>query len=273
MKPIVVLYHDNCLDGFGAAWSAWKKFKSNATYRGVSYGFEPPEKLAGKEIYLLDFSFDEATLKRLERSARRLTVIDHHISAEKSVRSLANHVFNTRHSGAALAWRFFHPGRPLPRMLAHIEDVDLWRFKRARTREITTYLSAMDFNFTVWSKIARDLEDSKRRNDVVTRGKVALAYKNKLVEQLAQTADETVFEGFRAGVVNSPTLESEVGNSLVKKGFDIGIIWSKAKNRIHVSLRSSGDVDVAKIATRYGGGGHTSAAGFRVTELPWSTKL
>ncbi|MEJ2040639.1 MAG: DHHA1 domain-containing protein, partial [Desulfosarcinaceae bacterium] len=33
----------------------------------------------------------------------------------------------------------------------------------------------------------------------------------------------------------------------------------------HVSLRSDGSVDVAKIASSYGGGGHASAAGFSVT--------
>jgi phosphoesterase RecJ-like protein len=32
----------------------------------------------------------------------------------------------------------------------------------------------------------------------------------------------------------------------------------------HVSLRSDGDVDVAAIAAQYGGGGHTTAAGFNV---------
>lgn len=35
-------------------------------------------------------------------------------------------------------------------------------------------------------------------------------------------------------------------------------------NRYHVSLRSDSTVDVAKIATKFGGGGHTSAAGFQI---------
>jgi len=33
-----------------------------------------------------------------------------------------------------------------------------------------------------------------------------------------------------------------------------------------VSLRSVGDVDVAKICERYGGGGHAKAAGMKVKE-------
>jgi phosphoesterase RecJ-like protein len=35
-------------------------------------------------------------------------------------------------------------------------------------------------------------------------------------------------------------------------------------NRYHVSLRSDSTVDVAKIAAKFGGGGHTSAAGFKI---------
>ena len=35
-------------------------------------------------------------------------------------------------------------------------------------------------------------------------------------------------------------------------------------NRYHVSLRSDSTVDVAKIAKQFGGGGHTSAAGFQI---------
>lgn len=37
---------------------------------------------------------------------------------------------------------------------------------------------------------------------------------------------------------------------------------SQGRNAYHVSLRSDGSVDVARIATRFGGGGHASAAGF-----------
>jgi phosphoesterase RecJ-like protein len=46
-------------------------------------------------------------------------------------------------------------------------------------------------------------------------------------------------------------------------------------NRYHVSLRSDSSVDVAKIAAKFGGGGHTSAAGFQIesTLLALQTKI
>ncbi len=39
---------------------------------------------------------------------------------------------------------------------------------------------------------------------------------------------------------------------------------ARGKKQFHVSLRSDGAVDVAKIAARYGGGGHAGAAGFSI---------
>jgi phosphoesterase RecJ-like protein len=46
-------------------------------------------------------------------------------------------------------------------------------------------------------------------------------------------------------------------------------------NRYHVSLRSEGNVDVAKIASNFGGGGHASAAGFQIesTLVALKTKI
>jgi bifunctional oligoribonuclease and PAP phosphatase NrnA len=46
-------------------------------------------------------------------------------------------------------------------------------------------------------------------------------------------------------------------------------------NRYHVSLRSDSSVDVAKIAGKFGGGGHTSAAGFQIesTLVALKTKI
>jgi phosphoesterase RecJ-like protein len=46
-------------------------------------------------------------------------------------------------------------------------------------------------------------------------------------------------------------------------------------NRYHVSLRSEGSVDVAKIASKFGGGGHASAAGFQIesTLVALKTKI
>ena len=50
-------------------------------------------------------------------------------------------------------------------------------------------------------------------------------------------------------------------------------MWREEKDgSVHVSLRSDGAVDVSKIATQFGGGGHKTASGFyvkNISKLPW----
>ena len=57
MVKNIILYHKGCSDGFGAAWSAWKKFGSKAQYIAVKYDEEPPKNLSGKTVYILDFCY------------------------------------------------------------------------------------------------------------------------------------------------------------------------------------------------------------------------
>jgi phosphoesterase RecJ-like protein len=47
----------------------------------------------------------------------------------------------------------------------------------------------------------------------------------------------------------------------------------KIHNRFHVSLRSDGSVDVAAIASLFGGGGHSTAAGFNIESTLSDIKL
>src|SRR3990167_11323403 len=58
-KEIAVLYHGGCPDGFGGAYAAWKKFGDTAEYIPVKYGNTPPEGLAGREVYIVDFCYEK----------------------------------------------------------------------------------------------------------------------------------------------------------------------------------------------------------------------
>ena len=67
----LVIYHAECLDGFTAAWAA-----SLALGRGPDVEYFPAKRgssvrpdCAGKEVYILDFSYDRATLKRMHSEA------------------------------------------------------------------------------------------------------------------------------------------------------------------------------------------------------------
>ena len=128
-KLIVVIYHKRCPDGFGAAYAAWKKFGDTADYIPAGYGDEALPGLEGKEVYLVDFCYEiPGEMERLAKITKRFVTLDHHQSSKKLVEIAPEYVYDEKRSGASIAWAFFHPDTPLPRLIQHLEDGDLYRY-------------------------------------------------------------------------------------------------------------------------------------------------
>ncbi len=274
-KNIVILYHADCDDGFGSAWSAWKKFGAKADYIAVQHQEPPPKGLKNKEIYMIDFTYPLPIVKRLMKVNKRVTAIDHHKSAETETRATEQPLYALNHSGSTLAWKYFHPKKIIPKLLLYVEDSDLFKFRLRDTKEVRTYIRTLPFNFKIWNKIAADFNNTKKRKIIIKTGTALLRYENKLVRDTAECNAEIVkFFGHKTYAINSPAFDSQLGEYLYKKLPPMSIIWSKRNGYIKVSLRSDGGVDVSKIAQKFGGGGHVGAAGFKLSgnaKLPWQS--
>lgn len=268
----IILYHANCPDGFGAAWAAWKKFGSRAEYIALQHGDPIPEGLSGKEVYIADFSFKEQAMKRLLRSAKKVIALDHHISAEKETMMAHEYVYGLDRSGSVIAWDYFHPKKKIPKLLLHVQDVDLWQFALKNTKEVVAYINSYSFDFEFWSKLARDLNKAKTRAKIVSEGGAILRYQSSVIQRAVKNAALVKFAGKNILAANSSVLKSEIGNALVKKKAPFAVVWSEKEGKVVVSLRASGKYDVAKLSEKYGGGGHKNAAGFTLSvakKIPW----
>src|SRR3989338_1384657 len=272
-KKIAVLYHKGCRDGFGAAWAAWKKLGEKADYIGVNHAEPPPKNLKGKNVYLLDFVYPLETTKKLLKIVKYLTVIDHHISAEKSTKLAHSYLYALNHSGAVLSWKYFHPKKKIPVLLKYIEDVDIWKLKLPNTRELIASFETYKLDFSLWTKLAKDWESAGGRRRYLEEGRAILKYQNSLVKSALKDAEEVRFLGHRALTVNySLKINSEIGDAIRKAGYPLGIIWQRREGRLIVSLRSTDKIDSSKIASRFGGGGHKKASAFRLPskeKFPW----
>ena len=145
-KPIVVFYHADCSDGFGAAWAAWKRFGNKAQFM-VTFNEDEPAVIKNKRIYTLDVTFPKPVTKRLMRDNISVTSIDHHISTKKITLMTHKPSYALNHSGSTLAWKYFFPQKPTPKLLLNIEDVDIWRRKIPGSPTLYAYLDLFDFNF------------------------------------------------------------------------------------------------------------------------------
>ncbi len=256
-----ILYHADCIDGFGAAWAAWCRLGDAAEYVPVVHGNPPPE-VTGRHVTIVDFSYPRELLLELADKAASLQVVDHHKTAQESLAGLDFCTFDMDKSGAVLSWQHFHPNTPTPPLLLHVQDKDLWRWEVPGSAEITCALRAYPLEFTRWSLWADDWDTWERALSV--EGGAILRYQEEVVKGIVANATEVTLAGHKVMCANTPILQSEVAGAL-SEGRPFGLAWYQANGRRYYSLRSrDGGIDVADMAGRFGGGGHARASGFSV---------
>lgn len=273
MNDIIVIYHKNCADGFGAAWSAWKKFGNEADYLPLQHG-DPTPDVKNKHVYILDFSFNKEIIQNMIEVSKSFLLLDHHASALKELEGLSSsHIFlNMKKSGAMLAWEYFNPGKTPPLLIQYIQDRDLWQWELPHSKEISAALELEERSFENFDKLTDNIF-----TDLKKKGKSILEYKDSLVKRVVDKAQTRVltFEGkeLLVALVNSCLFQSEVGNVLSSGFYDLGMIYyfDHEKKQYIISIRSSTDnVDCSLIAKSFGGGGHPRASGFSLDLHPES---
>jgi uncharacterized protein len=262
-----VIYHANCTDGFGSAYSAWKLLGNRAEYHACKHGQIPPN-VKDKNVVILDFSFDNKTTKLLIEEANDLLVIDHHKSAMVALHDISNTIFDMSKSGATLAWEFFHPGKEAPKFIQYITDRDLWKWELPYSKEFSAAFDMVPFEFEEFEKF----EDDSVFDDAVKRGSYILAYSKTVIKKVCDKAAKRSINGKHVMVVNSSHWMSEIGAKL-SPDCDYALIWyyDHIDKNLKVSLRAFHDyIDVSEVSKKFGGGGHKKAAGFI---LPGSFKI
>lgn len=273
-KKIAVLYHGGCPDGFGGAYAAWKKFGDAAEYIPVKHDRQVPDGLTGRRIFFIDFSYPQEIMNEIVKISLSVTVLDHHLGNKNVVESITDHIFDEKHSGAVIAWNYFHPNIQIPTLLRYVEDGDLYVFKLPDSRAIISYMYAQPFRFDEWDALSAKLEDVNERFVLIERGKAYSEHFAILVEQIANKATLVSFEGFECYMATAADMfTSDVGNRLASIKPPLGIIVNLHGDILNVSLRSDKSVDVSSIARKYGGNGHPQASAFRMRwgdSLPWT---
>ena len=278
----MVLYHANCHDGFGAAWVANTILGPNAQYIGISYQSKSDFDPRGRNIVLLDFSFDLATCQKIKSLAKNFVILDHHKTAAETLAKLDYAYFDMEKSGITLAWEYFRSDS-VPEFIKCIETHDLWKFEERKetcphAKSFTTYwYNIVGQNPKVdFEHYYQLYQDPSLFYIYLDEGYTLLKYIDNVIKKKADTATDMFWHGpdarvYRAKVINTDTFISELGNHLSNQNnVDFAALWSynHKYHNYRISLRSNGATDVSAIAKLYGGGGHRASSGFTLFQHP-----
>lgn len=168
-----------------------------------------------------------------------------------------NAFFDLQKSGARLAWEYFHPEKPTPRLVEFIEDRDLWKWQIPRSKEFSAGFYALPMTFDTFNGLADRPEFMQQ---TIEKGATITEMVDVLVKRAARRAVRRKWMGYTLRdkasanhvryntlVVNSSYWQSEVGNELAQVA-DVGVVWlQNGNNVLEIALRSTrDDVDVVR---------------------------
>lgn len=277
--PPLVIYHGECTDGLGAALAAKDAMPHDTEWIAAKPGWDILNlykgKLKGRHVYLLDYSFKRPVMEKLIELGAKITVIDHHKTAEADLKDLVgcSCVFDMEHSGAVLSWSFFNDNEPVPELFKYIETRDLWKFDLPYAPEVSTAIQSYGHNLhdVHWEDMLSNWRDWFPR--LIQEGSAINRFRRSAISVVQNTVEKvTIWKNGTSHevlAVNAQFLASEIGAWLQKEHPVVCIWYWDGKRKVYnFSLRSN-TVDVSAIAVKFGGGGHAAAAGFTFTELPW----
>lgn len=240
------------------------------------YGEAPPKIKRGTHVYIADFSYGREQVKQLAKTASKITILDHHHSAEVELTGLDQEcenveiVFDMERSGAGITWDYFHPNEPRPLLIDMVEHRDLWHMDVENVAEFAAFISTTPHNLQAWDEMAEMSPEamlacgSRVKSFQRRQIKIAVKAQASMCELLCP--DGSIVELPMAP--SPPGLGSDLANELcLKYGTNMAGYWLERSSDFQYGLRSTApEHDVAEIAARFGGGGHLQASGFNTKQ-------
>lgn len=278
----VIVYHDNCQDGYCSRAIMELHFtrlgESFVSIPGTYQEDIPFTAFIDKDVYLVDFSYKRDDLVGVCKLARKVVVLDHHQSAAEDLKDLDKAINNltlyydiaipNEWSGAMLCWKTLFT-EPVPKIVQHVCDRDLWKFELDGTKEIDAFLRRLKGNPKSWTAVLLMNDIS----DLMVLGEAYCSTLNDITLEVIDNYRYVDLFGRRFPVMfNCPySIGSDAMNLLCKAEHNdsgmAGSVIVTEKGGVTLRLRSIGDIDVKAIAKTFEGGGHPNAASFKVTNV------
>jgi oligoribonuclease NrnB/cAMP/cGMP phosphodiesterase (DHH superfamily) len=288
-------------EGIGTVEKNRNGFQQNFLhFIGYNYGDPIPDLSEYKKVIMCDISFPKEMMEMLfDKLESNFIWIDHHISAikamftegERSIHPLG--LQDTKFAACELTWQYFFPNEPMPEIVRLLgrydcfghkgtdEEQKVLEFQYGARAFISNYEQAYGYltGSTVLSTVESTVESIHR-------------YGKGIYKFLCEDAKQSYKNGFEIKLEEPNVFTPEVGstNTVIRKficinkerfnpinfgikyhedGYDGCACFHMGPDKMfNFSLyNDDGKVDVSAIAKQFGGGGHFSAAGFRINDL------
>lgn len=163
----VVIYHARCLDGFLSAWCFWRRFGERCEFVPAAHGESAPD-LTDRDVYIVDFCYPREELLDLAVRARRVTVLDHHVSTLRDLSrtpsdSTLSFWLDLDRSGSGLAWDALFPHATRPTLIDAMDDHDTGRHRRPDAEALIARLALAEFKFPAYEAIVEMAQNEHAR--------------------------------------------------------------------------------------------------------------
>lgn len=229
-----------------------------------------------EKIVIVDFSFKPEIMEKVLLLTKNIVWIDHHKTAfeykySEELKGLRDNKF----SGCELTWKYFYGKKEMPRAVELIGDRDKWACKYG---EVTA-------NFNMGMKVHDHQPKDEiwdglfglpayfglaEVSEIIEEGKTCIKFRDQFCKDYCNSYGfETEFRGYKCFALGIYMFGSEAFGDRMKS-YDICLSFEYLGDKWIVGLYSENkEIDVSKIAQKYRGGGHFSAAGFECKELPF----
>lgn len=274
---MLCIYHIADHDG-KASGAVVKSVYPQISLLGLNHDMPiPREEIERHELVVVcDFALPVAYMFKLSRKID-FVWIDHHASVISEYEALLaageKPIKGLRRIGTAasvLTWEYFYPGKTVPEGLDLLGKHDVFDLRDPRVQPFEYAMQARGQNMpddAVWPELFADRIDI---NKMVDEGRRILDWINirnyRLVRSMAFEAE---IDGLKCICANMPQGRSSFFDTFDNiDAYDVMINFYMNKDRRwNLSFYSAREnVDVSKIAARFGGGGHKGAAGASALE-------
>jgi oligoribonuclease NrnB/cAMP/cGMP phosphodiesterase (DHH superfamily) len=284
-KIAMICIHHNDLDGHCSAAIVRKYYLENPDqlsaigkdmkFVEMDYSKPFPYHLIEKDeiVIIVDFSPTEADgFKKILEITGNIIWIDHHGTAIHKHRDMASKIMGIQIEGAKaaceLTWEYFY-SRKMPRIVELLGDYDTHTFKyEESTKYCQLGCKAQNTNPTndIWLKWLS--EDYTCQGQIIDGGAIYEYLEQQNKHAIRQWSYDIEFEGYLTVCCNGQQTGGFFGPDETE-GYDICLIYLFTGTNWRITIFTErDDIDVSKLAIKYGGGGHPKAAGFICEKFP-----